>query len=803
MREISMKNKWITWLLVLALGAGLAACSSPEQRASAHYASGKELLEGGDFVKAALEFRNALKYNDKLADAWFGLATVEEKNLNWPAVSDSLQRVVELDPKNLEALIKLAKLQLAAIKLDEALKNINAANELKKDNSDVLALRAAILFRLNDRAGARADAERALALNPDNPDAHAVLAADQILDKNPKGALLFINRGLAKDPNNLGLLMFKLKVFEDTRDDAGLEAVLRQIIAANPSLMEIRQALLSFLASRNRLADVELELRAMIAAEPDNTGRALDLVRLMGTTKGTVAARKELEALIAAKPAVVDYKLALAQIDFADKQIDTATTALTAIIAKGEPKGDVQRAQLLLAEMHIKLGRIDEAKTLINEVLAGDAKNADALTLRANLSLQAGDTDGAVGDLREALSQRPNSVPSKLMLARALERQGAVDLANDRFVEALKASNYEPQIALDYLDFLGRRGKGDQAEAVLNDALARNPTNSRLLTALAKIRLEKQDWVGAQAIADALKKSGDPSDTSRQITGALLLGQKKYDESIATLKDVYNATPDATRPMYALVLAYLQAGKISEAESFLQSALSANQSNADALVLMGSVKELQKKPDEAEASYKLAVERQPANPAGYLALSKFYVAQKKAAEAEAVLRRGREKVPGDFSIGLALADLLQLKNDNEGAIAIYEAQLKAAPDALIVINNLASLLADFRTDPASLEQALQLSKRLESVDVPQFKDTLGWVAYRGGDYAAALRNLEAAAEKLPDLALVHYHLAMTYAALKRVADARARFALAEAKLTGDDPLKEKITAAVAALPAGN
>ena len=107
------------------------------------------------------------------------------------------------------------------------------------------------------------------------------------------------------------------------------------------------------------------------------------------------------------------------------------------------------------------------------------------------------------------------------------------------------------------------------------------------------------------------------------------------------------------------------------------------------------------------------------------------------------------------------------------------------------------------SDAASLATALQLSKRLEAVDVPQFKDTVGWVAYRSGDYRTALLNLEAAAEKLPDLALVKYHLAMTYAALKRTADARAQFAKAEALITDDDPLKAKIAAAVTALPADN
>ena len=511
----------------------------------------------------------------------------------------------------------------------------------------------------------------------------------------------------------------------------------------------------------------------------------------------------ELEKLIAAKPDVADYKFALAQLDFAEKKGDVAIASLETIIAKGEPKQDVLRAKLLLASMTTQLGQADKAKTLINEILAQDAKNADALALRANLSLDSGETDSAVADLREALNQQPNSVALLMLLGRAHERQGAVELANDRIAQAVKTSNYNPQVALDYIAFLGRRSKTAEAEAVLNEAVARNPNDRRLLQALAQLRLNKQDWVGAQAAAEALKKTGDPSGVSDQIAGAVLLGQKKYDESIATLKDAYTSAPNTVQPMYSLFLAYMQAGKTSEAETFLQSVLAANQNNADAHVLMGSLKMFQKLPKEAEASYKLAIERQPESPVGYIALSKHYLSQKQVAEAEAVLKTGRGKAPKDLSLNLVFAGLLEMKNDTEGAISVYEEQLKATPDALIVINNLSSLLADFRTDPESLERAHQLAQRLEAIDVPQFKDTLGWVAYRRGDYRAALLNLEQAAEKLPGLALVKYHLAMTYAALKRNADARDQLTKTDSLLKADDPLKEKVRTALASLAASN
>ena len=801
--KFAWPTTWLTWLFILALGFAVTACSSPEERARAHYESGKILLDSGDFIKAGLEFRNALKFNDKLSDAWFGLATVEEQKQNWPVVLDSLQRVAELDLKNSEARVKLAKLQLAANKLDQALKLVNEANELKKDDTDVLALRAAILFRLNDREGARKEAERSLALNPDNPDAHAVLAADMMMDGNTSAALQFIDRGLVKDPNNLGLLMFKLKIFEDAKDDPKLEATLRQIIAANPKIKEMRQALLSFLLSRKRTADAEMEMRAMVAAEPEDTARALDLVRFLGSVKGPTEARTELEKLIAAKPDTTDYKFALAQLDFAEKQGDAATANLEAIIAKGEPQKDVVSAKLLLASMNVRLGQAGRAKTLINEILAGDEKNADALALRASLSLDAGETDSAVADLREALNQQPNSVALLMLLGRAHERQGAVELANDRIAQAAKISNYSPQVALDYIAFLGRRSKTAEAETVLNEAASRNPNDRRILQALAQLRLSKQDWVGAQAAAETLKKIGDTTGASEQIAGAVLLGQKKYEESIEALKSAYTSAPNAVQPMYSLFLAYLQAGKANDAEAFLQSVLTANQNNADAHVLMGSLKMMQKLPKEAEASYKLAIERQPESPAGYIALSKHYLSQKQDADAEAVLKTGRGKAPTDLSLNLVFAGVLETKNDIDGAIAVYDEQLKATPDALIVINNLSSLLADYRTDAENLDRAYQLAQRLADIDVPHFKDTIGWAAYRKGDYRNALLNLEQAAEKLPNLALVKYHLAMTYVALKRSADAREQLTKTEALLKDDDPLKEKVRAAMAALTASN
>ena len=111
--------------------------------------------------------------------------------------------------------------------------------------------------------------------------------------------------------------------------------------------------------------------------------------------------------------------------------------------------------------------------------------------------------------------------------------------------------------------------------------------------------------------------------------------------------------------------------------------------------------------------------------------------------------QGLKQQPNNFALHLSLASLLEAKREYEPAIAEYESMLKEQPGSLIIANNLASLLADRRTDKASLDRANSLALLLKNSDIPQFKDTLGWVSYQRQDFRAALPLLEDAAKASP------------------------------------------------------
>ncbi len=791
-----MKKTGSSWFLNLFAACSLlalAACSTPEERAQAHYQSGKELLDAGEPIRAAIEFRNAVRLNEKLVVAWAGLATAEEKRQNWPAVSDSLKRVIELDPKNFEATFKMAKLQLAAIQLDNALKNVNVANDLKPNDSDVAALRAAVLLRLNDKEGAVREAERALSINRDNPDAFAVLAADSIGRGNTKAAISFIDRGLQTDPKNIGLLLFKVKVYQDANDNAKLEETLRVLVGYYPKQKEFRQSLLTFLLQIGRTEDVEKELRNYVTNESEDTGAGLDLVRLISKVKGQDAARVELEALVSKYAKKIEYQLALAKLNFSERKPEAANAILKSIIDKGEPKADVHMAKLLTAEFQRQSGNAKEAENLVKEVIDEDPKNADALALRATARIEQNDLSGAVTDLREALDQKPDSIPIKIILARAYERQGAIELAVDEFGQALKDSNHNPEVAMQYVDLLRRRGNYDAMEVVLTEAIDRNSSNLILITTLAELRLNKRDWAGAQQIADVLLKYDPNSEVGKRIKAGVQLGQQQFSQSIETLKQAIDpAKPASSGMMTALVTAYLQAGKVKEAEDFVQASLTANPTNADALLLMGNIRYAQRRSDEAEVQYRKAIELQPGKSIGYFSLARLFASEKRSAEAEDVLKLGRQKAPVDLGSSLLLASLYEVRGATDDAIKVYEEQLAATPDVLVIVNNLASLLADHRVDPESSAKAQALARRLESVDVPQFKDTVGWLAYLRGDLRVAITNLQEAVQKLPENASVRYHLGATLVSLKRIDEAKVELEKANKLLSPNDPLNEKV-----------
>jgi tetratricopeptide (TPR) repeat protein len=731
-----------------------------------------------------------------MVEAWRALGKLEEKARNLEGIVSTSRRIAELDPKDIESRLRIAKFGIASGALDDALKTATAAVEIDPKNTSALALRAAALLRLKDNNGAIQEAHKILAIDPANLDAMMILAAEKLVRGDPKAAMEIMEDVPAKHQNDLGLTLLKAKVYERMGDLPKVEAQLRKLIELNPKEMTFKRELLKFLIAHKRVDDAEKEMREIVSADPTQVRAGLDLVRFLHAVRGPAAARAELDARIKAGGTIFPYQIALAELDFVTGKVAESISSLEGLVASSTVPADKLTAQTKLAEIYLSRRNFDAAEPLVNSILEADGRNTTGLKLRATIRMERGQLEEATTDLRQALNDQPRSPDLLMLLATAFERSGSIDLADKQLADALKASNFAPDVGLSYISFLRRRGLGTHADNVLAELATRNPNSIPVLSALAQTKLASQDWAGANEIAETIRKIGNRSGIADQITGAALSGEKKYDESLGVLQNAYEANPDAVQPMLALVRTYIQAKQTDKAEAFLDSVLKVNPQNSEAHILMGMTKMVKNQPNEAISSFKLAIEKQPKSPAGYSALADVYLRQKDADAAIKVIQDGLKQIPEQFQLRLTLAGILEAKGDFDAAIDLYESLIKQQPGSLIVANNLASLLTDHRTDQQSRDRAFAVAGVLAKSQVPQFKDTLGWILHLRGDHRGAVPLLEEAAAALPNLAAVRYHLGVAYAASGQPEKGAQELNKALELAASNNLLKDKIRAAM-------
>jgi len=783
--------------LVFVLPALLvAACGSPEQRAQGYYESGMALIAKNDDLGARLELLKAVKYKADKVEVWRALAGVDERTKAGPSLFGDLRRIVELDPNDLDARLKLARILVAGGASEAALKIIEAAHEGDKPNAALHALKGVILLKTNDSAGAAREAQRALEIDPANVDAIMLLAARKLSDGDADGALKLLDAAPADPKDETRISALKVQAYVRKRELPQAETLLRKLVDQNPHEALFRNQIIQLYLAERRFDDAEKELRSVADANPADSKPGMELIRFLIATKGAVAARTEINARIKAGGDVFDYQIALAELDYTQGDMAEAARSLKSLAGTASTPDRKLAAKTKLAEMYVAKSNFADAEPLIAEILQQDRRNTTGLRLRAAIRIEQGQLDNAIADLREALNDQPKSAQLLLLLATAYERGGKNELAERQYADALKASGNDPNVGNRYVAFLQRRGEAARAEDVLTEVVTRNPRNLDALFSLAQVRLSRQNWAGAIAVADAMESIGDNKGIGEQIRASALAGQNKLEQSLVALESAHAAAPDALQPIVSLVSAYVRLGKTDKAEALLQGVLAKYPDNAQILVLMGQTRVAENKPADAEKSFKTAIDKQPKDPNAYNALSDLYIRDKNFDAAAAVIQSGLQQQPDNLNLRFASAGLQVQKGAPDAAMAQYEAILKDQPGSLLAINNIVSLMLDYRSDKDSLARAYAMAESLKSSSIPQFQDTYGWAQFKQQDYKGAISTLEAAQAKAPKVAALHYHLGMSYAATGDRDKAREQFKTALDLEPDGTPLKDSIRAAM-------
>jgi tetratricopeptide (TPR) repeat protein len=761
-----MKGRLRCAVLVAAWVCAMAGCGSSHSRYQGYIERGRRYLAAGNLDKASVEFRNALQIEPRSDEALYLNGRVAERRGNLREAVQYFQSAIDVEPKDARARAGLAKLFVLAGAGQRALEVVSPGLLERPDDPDLLAARAAAFHELKDDFEARRDAERAVRLSPANENAISVLAALDLRAGETDRAITLVHDAVAKTPDSIELHRILASVYLTAGQPQNAVEQMRQVIRLEPNEIRPRVQLANYFVQLHQLDPAQQTLEQAVKDLSGTEEPKLALVAFLNTERSHEAAQKALRNFIDKDPDNDDLRLALGGLQQGDGATADAIATYREVIRRSGTHGQGVAARDRLAALEIGAGHEDAAKKLIAEVLEKSPHDDDALIMRANLSLTHGDPTSAVVDLRAVLHDQPRSVVLQRALARAYVAKGQPALAEETLRTGMEAVPEDASLKIELAQLLIQTDRTSQAVSLLEGGVQHAPDDIELREALIRAYRANHDLETARRAAEELKTLRPDTAAGYHLAGLIAHDQNRFDDSEKNLERAYQLQPGSIDILASLTRFSLERGRRVDAVKRLQVVSSRDPGNAPVLDLLGrtclEINDLTQAQDALNRSIAIA----PRAWATHRDLARVKLAQNDPGSAITEYRTALQLAPTEPVLVTELASLYEKMGRVDEAVGLYEKLLREDPNAQqLAANNLAMLLATYRTDAASLDRARALTARFDLSDNASLLDTAGWVHLKRHEYQEAVAVLERAADRFPDSATIRSHLEMARTAL--------------------------------------
>jgi tetratricopeptide (TPR) repeat protein len=781
-----------------AIAVLVGGCGGAKSRLASHMHRGQDYFQSGDFAKASVEFRNAMQIDPKDSQARLMAAETAEK-LGQPRGAYSLLRsVVDDHPENMEARTALGRLLVTVGDPKQGLEIIKPALAARPDDASLLAIRSSVKAAEKDLAGARADADRALLVDPKNEDAIDLRAGLYRQDGDLPAAIKLVSDAAAAQPTVLSFHQVLISLYQAANQTGLVENQLRALVKLKPEQLDYRAQLALFLSRSKRLDDAQKVLDDAVAALPTSDEAKLLRVDFLVQQRSHDAGEQALQQYIAADSSNYTLRLALGALLQKLGKTDKAAVVYADIVKSAGTEANGLIARDRLAAIAIQQKREPDATRYLAEVLKVSPRDNDALTIRGQLALEHGDSTGAIADFRAVLRDQPNSALINRLLAQALISHGDLALAEEPLRTAVNAAPADTTMRVGLAQLLFDLRHQEEGISVLQVGVKATPTDLVLNEALVRAYMVQKNLVAAAKVANDYRQAKPDDAGPYLLTGIVARADSRLDEAQAMFEKGVSVQPRAYDVLSQLVRLQAQRGQESKAVSRLQGLMAADAKDAVIPNLLGEVYLQQKDFKSAQQVLSIAITNRPDWWIPYRNLGIAKAGSDDLPAAIGAYQKGLTLAPTETALLAELGSLYQRAGRVDDAVKLYNSWLAQDPKSQVAANDLAMLLVSYRTDQASLDRAQALTAGFANAGNADLLDTAGWVQFKRGEVAQALPVLQRAAALLPQSHEVHYHLGM--AELRSGQPIRARTDL-ESALAGASrfPGEEDARAALASL----
>ena len=453
-----------------------------------------------DRAAAALEALRAAHGGAEQLDLLTGAVKLAQFDL--PAARTAFESARARDPASAEALANLARVMVLQGEQGAAANLLREG--LAKQPADQRLVAAWIEFAGSREAAADSIPilEAAHAAAPDNTSFTVLLSGLYLQTKQPDKALALANGLPADTPLQLGLRADAQRALGNTNEAV---ALWQALLAKNPQDTALRQRIVGILLGDGHDAAASAMLQQGLDAHPDDAGLQAEAVALAARKDGLAAGLSRADAF-AARSKTLPTLLLKGDLLMANRKFTEAAAAYaqartvagakpedaeslvlhqaSALLAAGDVAGSTKlladwqaahpnsvAATQMLAEADIVAGRLTDARTKLEAVLASNPNNPAALNNLAWILQQQGDYEKSrpLASRAYALAPTPQAADT---LGWALVKTGKAADALALLRQAAAGQPGDPTVQYHFAAALKQAGKTEDAKAVLKPALA-------------------------------------------------------------------------------------------------------------------------------------------------------------------------------------------------------------------------------------------------------------------------------------------------------------------------------------------
>jgi putative PEP-CTERM system TPR-repeat lipoprotein len=648
----------------------------------------KTLVDLSDFSGASLQIQELVKLTPKnfIVSYLYGLAAFRQGNLQ--VARESLQRVVSAAP----------------------------------DYEPGLELASEVAMLTGEFAMAEKYASSVIEKNPRNPSGHRLLASTYLAQNQPERAI------------------------------AVLQPLLQQKISSPQILATVGEALI-----RTGSAAKGIEF---LDAAASMAGGSAGLTAISATAR--IAEGDQVTGLAQLEKAAASSRnpqtdLAIAQAFASVKSFDKATSLANRYV-QAQPKeasGPHALGMISLAQ-----DKIEDAEKQFTQALAINSNYLPTLDAWAQIDLKRGSVDAAKTRYTAALAKEPKNVSILLSLAALnVQTSGPEAETLKLFNQAREADPSSPRSAIVQSQYLIRTSQAEAAVALLEPVVANNAN----------------DFAANEALANAYQASGAPGKAIQVLEkqllsnslsaalnyriGSLRLGMQDFAGATKNFERAAQLQPNAIEPKVALAGTLLNSGKRAEAMTAAKAIQAANPKNPVGYMLVGDFFANENNAAEAQAQYKQAYNLAKNTSTATKLYSNLILSNNKE-EAAQFLRAHWQANPTDLGFMLQASELLLTRKDWKETVAVVNQVLKVSKGNTAALNNAAVAMHQLKE-----VRAVELAQRAYELEPNNFaiQDTLGLILLEQGKVQEALPLLKSAATKATRNAEVRLHYAQALA----------------------------------------